>query len=526
MLDSLGRKSLSFLGRLDWLLIFCLIVGIALRIFQFPNIPPGLYVDEAGAGYESFSLLRTGADRWGIHLPVYVISWGSGQSVLYSYLSIPIIAAFGLSIFSTRLLSLVIGILTLPLLYVSVRDWLGRRAALVALILLAVMPWHVMISRWGLDANLLPFFLLLGIYTVSRALTNATSSFWVVFALVPWASSLYAYAMSYIVVPVLLALVLLFYRRVIVSNRIWYIALGLFALMACPIGLFLFKNFVAQNTLPFESYLPFGIPLLPISRLAQVASPWEARMAINLNFILTGFQDGEIRNMVIGDMPTFSILFPLVLVGAVALWREFRQSGKVNLFWLWLVACLPLFFPANLAINRINAIFIPMLVVAVAGLQKLNAMLRPSSARVLRVGVTALVLVQASIFVFDYFVSYPSEPDAELAFFKGFDRAMSKGLSIAEPTEKILVTNRIDLPYFLVAFFASYPPGQYQHEIRYTEENGAINVESFGRFYFGIDNLPDPQQPFTYVLAKWDSIPCANAQSFFETRLWQVGKCD
>jgi hypothetical protein len=97
-----------------YLVFGILFLGVFLRTFQLLANPPGLYVDEATAGYETFSLLRTGADRWGLAFPVYFVNWGSGQNVLYSYLSIPFVSLFGLSRFSVRLLSLFIGILTLP----------------------------------------------------------------------------------------------------------------------------------------------------------------------------------------------------------------------------------------------------------------------------------------------------------------------------------------------------------------------------------------------------------------------------
>ncbi|MBI4789638.1 MAG: glycosyltransferase family 39 protein [Chloroflexi bacterium] len=502
------------------LLIAILLLGIFLRTFQFPNNPPGLFVDEAGAGYETFSLLRTGADRWGVTWPVYFISWGSGQSVLYSYLSIPIVAALGLDRLSVRLLSLFVGILTLPLLYVTVKRTAGTSAALIATLLLAIMPWHVMISRWALDANLLPFFMLLGTYTVERALTSQSPK-WVWIALLPWGLALYAYAMAYVVVPILLLLVLAFYRRAILANwKAWLGALALYVLLAMPIALFLVKNWIVQDVLPVEPWLPFGIPLVPISRLAQVSSPLPERLLLNLFFIVSGFQDGEVRNSVLGIAPAFIVTFPLAIVGAA----RFIKDRRADLFLLWLAACLPLFFIADPAINRINAIFVPMLVVAVYGFAELRRRLYVSR-RILTTAVGALVMLQALVFVADYFLVYPTVPDVELAFFKGLDRAVSRGLAVAGPSEPILVTDRIVLPEILTAFYSNYAPSDYQRELRYTVEYGAIIVKSFGRFYFGLDNLPNPSAPFTYILGKWDDDPCAKPQASLETRLWQVGRC-
>lgn len=506
-------------------LIAILFLGIVLRVWDLTSIPPGFYADEAFVGYEAFSLLHTQADEWGVRLPAYFTSSGSGQSVLYSYLSLPIIWGLGLSPFSTRLLSLLAGILTLPLLYLTVRRKYGARSGLIAMLLLALMPWHVMISRWALDANLLPFFLLLAIYAMERAVAT-NSTLWLCASSFFWALSLYTYALAYFIVPVFFFLYLLIERKAIFEDSgKWLIALGVFGVIALPIGLFLAKNFLVHGDIGIEPYLPFGIPLLPFSRLAHVSSPVADRLSNNLVFLINAFQDGEVRNMVIGSPPTFLILFPLALVGSYFSVQRLRR-GQTDLFFLLLVSCLVLFFPADLVINRINAIFIPMLAMGVYGWSELRWLVRTLLARkILDLGVIALISVQSLVFLFDYFFVYPTSPDTEIAYFKGFDRAIRTGVGVAEPADEILVTNRIAPPYVLTAFHTSYPPENYQRQVHFTLESEAIQVKSLGRFYFGVENLPDVNAPLTYVLGKWEEPPCANPKVSLDTRLWQVGRC-
>ncbi|MGH7534310.1 MAG: glycosyltransferase family 39 protein, partial [Gemmatimonadales bacterium] len=88
-----------------WSLVAVLLIGlgVGLRLYLFPVVPPGLNQDEAAAAYEAYSLLQTGQDRWGNRLPPYFPAWGSGQSVLLSYLTAPFLALFGLSIAAVRL---------------------------------------------------------------------------------------------------------------------------------------------------------------------------------------------------------------------------------------------------------------------------------------------------------------------------------------------------------------------------------------------------------------------------------------
>src|SRR5512138_1804117 len=74
----------------------CIALGVVARIVGFGGTPPGLNQDEASIGYESWSLLNYGIDRNGVHWPVHLVSWGSGQNALYAYLAMPFVA-FGLT---------------------------------------------------------------------------------------------------------------------------------------------------------------------------------------------------------------------------------------------------------------------------------------------------------------------------------------------------------------------------------------------------------------------------------------------
>jgi len=185
---------------ISFFVLICLL-GAALRLIQYPTLPPGFNQDEASSAYEAYCLAETGMDRWGNVLPAYFPSWGSGQNVLLSYLLVPVVKLFGLSIFSVRLIPVTLGILTLPLLGWGLRP-LGRYPALLGMFLVAVVPWHFMMSRWALESNLAPFFMLLGCVLLARGLiTNKRR--WIVPSLLPFALALYAYGTTVIVLPIM-----------------------------------------------------------------------------------------------------------------------------------------------------------------------------------------------------------------------------------------------------------------------------------------------------------------------------------
>ena len=112
-------------------------------------------------GYESFSILNYGIDRNGKTLPVFLISWGSGQNALYTYLLLPFVYLFGLSSLTIRLPMAILGCISLYAFYAILKSIFNKRIALIGLFLLAISPWHIMKCRWGLESNTFPDIILI-----------------------------------------------------------------------------------------------------------------------------------------------------------------------------------------------------------------------------------------------------------------------------------------------------------------------------------------------------------------------------
>src|SRR5205814_4529503 len=126
-----------------------LIMALAtfLRFYRFVSLPMGFQPEEVNDIYESYALRLHGADRWGNPFPILFPAWGSGFNALISYLDVPFIKVFGLTIFAHRFLAGILGVLAIVVLYAFVKKWYGTRTALIAAFLLATNPWHIMISR-------------------------------------------------------------------------------------------------------------------------------------------------------------------------------------------------------------------------------------------------------------------------------------------------------------------------------------------------------------------------------------------
>jgi len=152
-----------------WIVAVTLAAAI-LRFFKLGTSPPGLNQDEAVNAWNAWCLLKTGQDMTGVSWPVfYSHAIGDNRTTLFFYLLMPFQALFGLSAWSTRLPAAFFGTLAVPLIgYVAARWW-GRGAGIVAAVLLAVDPWHLFMSRWGIEGSVTPFLALLPLALLTAA---------------------------------------------------------------------------------------------------------------------------------------------------------------------------------------------------------------------------------------------------------------------------------------------------------------------------------------------------------------------
>ena len=62
------------------LVVGIVLLGAILRLWHFPHVPAGMNQDEAGAAYEAWSLLKTGADKWGNPICLFISHRDRGKA--------------------------------------------------------------------------------------------------------------------------------------------------------------------------------------------------------------------------------------------------------------------------------------------------------------------------------------------------------------------------------------------------------------------------------------------------------------
>lgn len=198
-----------------------LILAFLLRFVFIGKFPVGFNADEASFGYDAYSILKTGKDQWGNTLPLVFKSFGDYKSPVYGYLTLPSIAIFGLNVFATRLPNVFVGTLAVFAVYLLVGEisnflnisekWIKDYLKILAALFLAVNPWSVMMGRGAFEANLITFFLPMGIYFFLRGLKEDRFFLWSSLFL---GINLFTYHSAKLITPlVVLGLVFIFWNR-------------------------------------------------------------------------------------------------------------------------------------------------------------------------------------------------------------------------------------------------------------------------------------------------------------------------
>ncbi len=173
-------------------------VGAFLRLSQLDAIPREMGVDMP-LKYENAREIMNG--QFMIFCPRY-----PGREALYFYLIAAYGKLFGLGFFAIKFTSAWLGLVTIPVLYGVASHLFDRQVALVAAAFLAVSKWHVILSRTGYRAVMVPLTVLILIFLLVRALESGRGRDFVL-AGICLGLGLYTYNAFLIVPPAMVAVV-------------------------------------------------------------------------------------------------------------------------------------------------------------------------------------------------------------------------------------------------------------------------------------------------------------------------------
>ncbi len=145
---------MKFFKNQTWLLILITVIAFALRTWHLNELPAQLNRDEAAIGLNAQLLATTGKDEWGRPWPIALESFGDYKLPGYVWLTVIAGKLFGWHDWVVRLPSALAGTF-LPLLVFLWLKKLGKtdRQGLWTAFLLAVLPVNWFYSRMAFEAN-------------------------------------------------------------------------------------------------------------------------------------------------------------------------------------------------------------------------------------------------------------------------------------------------------------------------------------------------------------------------------------
>lgn len=492
-----------------WLFAAILILAFSLRLPGLSTYPVGFTPDEASFGYDAYSILKTGKDQWGEFLPVVLKSFGDYKAPLMSYLTIPFVATLGLTKTMIRLPNAILSFLSVIAVYFLAGE-LGRitkfeevkirTLKLLSAFIVAVSPWHVMLSRGAFEANLTTFFMPAGVLFFLLGLKNSKYLF---LSSIFFGLNLFTYHSARFVTPfIVLALVVLFWKKLRMLAKRVVLPFFIF-LVFSSLALFSFTQGAGSRAKEISvlsgaaedaagerlAALQGGTPFILAKGLHNKYQIALKRFINNYsqytsyNFL---FKSGPAEGTY-GMIPGRGVLYwtdIFLIVGAVIAFFKIKSKKAMSFLAVWfLVGIIPaaLTMGRGYAANRAGVVLpaIPLILAfgTVAMFNSLSAInVRLAKVTGLIFGVIFLMLFIS--FLEDYFILSPRKTAKDMLYGN-----LEVAGWAATQNENMVVSTGLSEPHIYAAFANSWDPRDYQKN---TEE---WDMETSGVSW--VDQLPE-----------------------------------
>ena len=423
----------------SWLLAIIFILAIFLRVFLINKIPSGLQVDEGLVVYNSYTLAETGSDFFGYHLPVHLEGFGWGENALLPYLLVLPIKIFGLDqLWILRLVVVLLNVLMIFFAYLLAKELFNDKIAILTAFFLAISPWNLVLSRILFNVNILPLFLIAGLYFLIKGIKN-NKPFDFIGAAIFYSLSFYTYALSFLWLPVIFIVVGIALKDQIknLKKRNYLLFCIVLFILGLPIFIFYLKNqFGLLSNL--ENLFIFSLPKLSHTRFDDLSILNNLAYLVPVVFLNNYLQYFNPYFLFIyGNsllFPRFTGLSflgeaPLIIMGLILTLKNIKQpSYKFLLYW-FLLAPLPAAMTFNNALPHplrfINALPVLEIFTALGAYYFLTELIPKIKKRSLYL-LSALAILNLLFFSVNYFWFYPK---TSFYVFQGLNREIASFIS-------------------------------------------------------------------------------------------------
>ena len=482
-----------------------ILFAAAVRLIGLGSVPAGLQQDEASLGYDAFAIAKYGVDRNGFAYPIYPITWGcGGGSPLMIYINVLTIKLFGTGVVKLRLLPAILGIATVYIFYLILKEiTLSYKKSLFGAAFLALCPWHIILSRWSLDSNIMPFTLGLSVYLFILGIKTGKTLIYCLSA-AAYAMCMYSYGSATIVVPIHLILISIYcLRKKVLSVKQLILAVLTFVIVFSPLLVFYAVNYLGFPEIVTDS---FSFNKFTASRSDEVFIRFDSSLPRELwenirQLIITltiGDNDEMLCHFIPGYATLFEFTFPITFLGIFLGKRAFlkcedtkenseraidddKKSAMDAVFVTLLISCVLLAVGIRADVSRMVMIFLPLVYFLVKGISFIWDR-RAACAY----AVMAVVVLAAGLFIKDYFTGF-NDKTANL-FMPGYGEAAKRAYEIAgDDTEIYSTYENLSAPFVIALYYTDYNPVKFADTVVYKDETDEFRVaESFGNFKFGL----------------------------------------
>lgn len=485
-----------------WLFLI-IFLAFLLRFYKLGKVPASLYWDEVSIGYNAYSILTSKRDEYGEIFPLRFKAFGEYKLPGYIYLTVPLVKAFGLNEFSVRLLSALVGVLTVFLIFFISKEIFKNQKkvfliALVSTFLLAFSPWHLNLSRAAFEANLGLFFFCLGLFLLLK------KSF--IFAALSLSFSIYSYYSFWLLIPCLLA----YFFFIEIEKKKILICSALVFLLTFP----LIKSVILEKQQ--ERFKQVSIftnkDLLEESQLRRTRDKNSVLSKIFYHRYVVWTKE-FFKNYTLHFSPAFlffkgdgnsrhgpyqaGLLFPLTLPFLFFGTYLFLKEKNYLILFLLLISPLTAAFswPAPHALrSALMAVILP--IITALGLIRFYDLLEKNRFYYFKrifYGLSALLFIFSFVLYLDNYYTH-SYLNQAFDWGDGYSELTSFLKKEEADFEKIYISGGRWQPYIYALFYLKYSPLSYQKE---GSDHG-----HFGKYYFGL--TPWDEGGKRFYKTNWD----------------------
>ncbi len=314
-----------------WIILLSVIIFIAvpIRLFQLSDNPSGFFCDEASIGYNAYTLLNQQTDEYHKKFPIFFESFGEFKTPVAIYLTIPIVAIFGLNEFSIRLLSVLFGIITVIFISLIAKELFGKKVSILTAFFSSTMPWLIHYNRTGFELNTYLGLTCLTIYLFIKSQNNNKKI--IIPSFISGAITLYSYFPSRIIIPLLiLGCLIIFYKKLIRNKLLTITGLLLFLVIALPL---IFSFFSEAGLARFNMVSVLSQKLSPLDTFTLILKNYFTQLTPK--YLLFGENTPILRHFTNGLTPLLGITIPFLYLGILSIFLKYKKtSSKILILWL------------------------------------------------------------------------------------------------------------------------------------------------------------------------------------------------